>query len=308
MSSPCLVVFAALRSGTTMLRLMLDAHPQMSCTGEHDFLFDFLSRTPDGWAYDHEALRNDWLFRQTGFVVRDDLDGLDLMADLIGQIGAQGGGRPVLMLHRNLHQALELLPEVPLVHMLRDPRDVARSAIGMLWANHVYFGADTWLKTETEWEKHSTAVEGRTLTIRYEDLVERPQDTLAALCRHVGLPFDDRMLTYDQHSTYDRPDPALARQWRRKLTPEEVRLVEGKVGPLLASRGYEPAGAPPLVPSPFQLLRLRLGNRLGLWRRMARIYGWSPLLRRRLGRAFGLDGVRRGAEQEIEAILLKRLK
>ena len=45
-------VYGALRSGTTLFRLMLEAHPALSNAGEADFLFDFLS--PDqnhatGW-------------------------------------------------------------------------------------------------------------------------------------------------------------------------------------------------------------------------------------------------------------------
>ena len=42
------IAYGALRSGTTLLRLMLDMHPGLSCPGETDFLLDFTSIAPDG--------------------------------------------------------------------------------------------------------------------------------------------------------------------------------------------------------------------------------------------------------------------
>ena len=308
MPHPCLIVFAALRSGTTMLRLMLNAHPGMACTGEHDYLFDYLSEGSEGWTYDRAAMQANRIFRQSGLVLRADLDGEALLADLIRQIGERGQGVPVLMLHRNLGRVVRHLPGMPVLHMLRDPRDVARSAVGMLWADHVYFGVDTWLRTETEWEAHGQAVAAQTLTIKYETLVAQPQETLEAVCAHFGMAFDPAMLTYDGHSTYDRPDPALAQQWRRKLSSQEIRLVEGRVGPLLTARGYEPGGEPPLTLSPLQEFRLRQLNRLRLLRRRAAVYGWGPVLRRRLGITLGHEGMRKAAEREIEAIVIRRLK
>ena len=51
------VAFGALRSGSTMLRLMIEGHSGMACSGEHDFLFDHLVEGPgDGWHYDLDAL------------------------------------------------------------------------------------------------------------------------------------------------------------------------------------------------------------------------------------------------------------
>ena len=308
MPKPCLIVFSALRSGTTMLRLMLDSHPRVACTGEHDFLFDFLAEGPEGWTYDRAAMKGDRIFRYSGLALRDDLEGEALLADLIRQICEKGQGKPVLMLHRNLDRAVRLLPEVPILHMLRDPRDVARSAVGMIWADHVYFGVNSWLRTETEWEALGSTLEHRTLTIHYELLVAQPRDTLASICAHVGIDFDEQMLTYDRQSTYAPPDPSLAEQWRRKLRPVEVRLVEGKVGPLLVARGYKPSGEPPLTPSSLHILWLRIRNRTGVWRRRAAIYGWRPMLKRRLGMTFGLPDMRQAAEREMEAITLKRLK
>ncbi|WP_425596530.1 sulfotransferase, partial [Roseobacter litoralis] len=36
------VLYGALRSGTTLVRLILDAHPDICCPGERDFMVDSL--------------------------------------------------------------------------------------------------------------------------------------------------------------------------------------------------------------------------------------------------------------------------
>ena len=52
-----ILVFGALRSGTTLLRLMLKAHSGVQSLGEADFLFDHIEKAADGTClYDREAL------------------------------------------------------------------------------------------------------------------------------------------------------------------------------------------------------------------------------------------------------------
>lgn len=308
MTDRCLIVFASLRSGSTMLRLMLDSHPGMACNGEHDYLFDFLHHDARGWYYDRAGILAERIFRNQGLILPETDDGEAILAQLIAQIAERGQGLPVLMLHRNLSKALQLLPEAPVVHMLRDPRDVARSSIGMMWAGNVYFGVDTWLRTEQDWQFHGHLAEDRTLTISYESLVAQPEKTLTRLAAHAGFEFAPSMLSYGEVTTYDRPDPALAEQWRRKLAPKEIALVEGKVGDLLTARGYAPSGVSPVIPSPPYLLWLRINNRWGVWRRLVREYGWAPLIKQRLGRMLGLRGLEQAGRREREAIALSRLK
>ena len=70
------VAFGALRSGSTMLRLMIEGHSGMACSGEHDFLFVHLVEGPgDGWHYDLDALADDRIFRTDGFEMPPDSQG-----------------------------------------------------------------------------------------------------------------------------------------------------------------------------------------------------------------------------------------
>ena len=135
---------------------------------------------------------------------------------MIAALGQHRPGTLVLMLHRGLDRLLDLYPEARIVHMLRDPRDVARSSIGMGWAGHVYFGVDHWIKTERGWGRCLHRIpEDRRMELRYDDLIRTPHETLTRLCRFAGLDFDPAMLSYDSQSSYAAPDTSLIDQWRR---------------------------------------------------------------------------------------------
>jgi len=145
--SPLPPVFGALRSGTTLLRLMLKSHPEIQSPGEADFLFDHISHTPGGgWRYDREALA------------------------LVAAMAAGTSGRLCLNIRRHAGRMAALFPDAQVIHLLCDPRDVARSSIGMGWAGNSYFGVDHRIGTERGWDE-AAIPEARVLTVRYEMLM-----------------------------------------------------------------------------------------------------------------------------------------
>lgn len=241
------IVFGALRSGSTMLRLMLDEHSEFSCTGEHDYLFDYLNWDASGWRYDLEALAKDRIFLSQGleFPVADTANAV--LSQLLDQISAQGGTRiSVLMLHRNFDKAISFLPNASVVHLVRDPRDVARSCVGMGWYGNSYCAVEHWIEAETQWRSVSGKQDRQTIELRYETLVADPEGQLGRVCGLLGVSYEPSMLSYPEHSTYNAPDPGFTEQWRRKMTAREQRLVEARLGPLLGESGYAPSGQPPL--------------------------------------------------------------
>lgn len=271
------IVYGALRSGTTLLRLMLDNHPMLSCPGETDFLFDYINRDNNGqWQIDRDALRRDRIFQAHEITCSDKLSPEGTVADLIAQLKALSGNkRLILMTHRAIDTAYDLFPETPIVHMLRDPRDVARSSIGMGWAGNVYYGVDHWIGTERGWHNSvaSFPAEQHTL-LRYEDLIRDAQGKLSSMLDFIGLSFDPKMLSYDESSTYSAPDVKLIEQWRRMQTPYEVGLVEYRVGDLLERAGYTHSGYPVQNPQGFERLRLKFDDRITIWKERIRRFGF----------------------------------
>lgn len=108
---------------------------------------------------DRAYLKANRIFHYSGVVLRDDLEGLDLVRDMVDQIQCRGDGSTVAInLHRNAWAIDLICPGAKIVHVVRDPRDVARSSIGMGWYGFAYFGVDHWIKTENAWDRAASGL------------------------------------------------------------------------------------------------------------------------------------------------------
>ncbi len=303
---PPIFVFGALRSGTTLLRLILTHHPELQSPGEADFLFDHISRTEDGWQYDLESLTRDRIFRAKGIELPQGLQGQELAQAMVAAMAASAPGRLSLNIHRNAPKMAALFPQARIVHLLRDPRDVSRSSIGMGWAGNSYYGVDHWVGTEQGWEA-ATYPDDQVLEVRFETLMGNLEPELTRLCDFLGLTFAPEMLTYYKNSTYGPPDPGIAQKWRSKAGPREIALIEGKVGGLLEKRGYAAAGEP-AVPGGIEKLQLSAQNRLNRWRHNIRRYGAGLFLGHHLAKLLGLKSLARRLADRQEAIRIENLQ
>lgn len=300
------ILFGALRSGTTLLRLMLNGHPRINCPGEMDFLIDHLDASGH---YDRAALGANRIYRAHEALYPDQPLDDPAPQDFVARVAGPDDGIAALILHRHLDRALEVFPGMRVVHLMRDPRDVARSSIGMGWAGNVYYGVDHWMGTQRDWQRAMPHLEAQQhLVVFYEDLIRAPEETLGAICAFVGLAFDPGMLNYDEGSTYSSPDPSLITQWKRKQTPREVGLVEAKIGPMLAQSGYEPSGHPPVHPGALDRLGLWIQDRRAKWVWRIRRYGLLDPLLVKIGIWLGIASVGQAARRRMDAAQARHLK
>jgi hypothetical protein len=300
------------RSGSTMLRLMLDHHPQLACNLESDFLVSHLDDAgalPDMTAY-RAFLARDRVFRHSAFAVDESLGYRELVASFLEQKrvrdGKQGVGATV---HHDFHRLPFIWPDARFVYLLRDGRDVANSAVGMGWAGNAYCGADIWLEAEERWtEMRARLAANAYIEVRFEDLVGNPEPTLARVCRFLGVPYDERMLAYPQTSTYGAPDARLASQWRSRMDPRTRARVEARIGERLVQRGYPLEGeVPPPLGRSSELL-LRLESRLGCLRDRITRYGLPLTLEEFTARRLGLRRWQASAQLRFDAIIDQHLK
>lgn len=292
--SRTIAVYGALRSGTTLLRLMLDGHPRLACPGETDFLFDHLIRDGDGGRYDPEVMERDRIYRAHMAKYADQPLSAHTPDGFIARIAGEDQ-IAVLMLHRHIDRVLDLYPDMRLIHMLRDPRDVARSSIGMGWAGNVYHGVDHWIDTERGWQAVRDRLHpDQVLEIRYERLIQDTEAVLQQVCAFCGLSFDPQMLAYDAKSTYSKPDTSLVEQWKRMQTPREIGLVECRIGALLTETGYAPSGHPAPPPGRLERLALAVQNRRAIWARRIERFGLLDPLVVAIANRLGLPGLGEG--------------
>ncbi len=305
-AAPPLFLVGAERSGTTLLRLMLDHHPQLAWLQEFEYAVDLVSddgRWPDLARY-RAHLEVDRIFRARGFAVDAVLDYPALVRDFLEQ-RRRRANKPIAgaTVHRHFDRLLHIWPDAHFIHIFRDGRDVARSNVGMGWAGNAYFGATRWIDAERLWDRVAARLPaGRYLNVRQEDLIRQTQSTLTRICAFIGVPYDDAMLDYAGKSSYERPDPRLVEQWRRKARPAEIRAIESRCAELLAARGYEPSGLPPLTIGPLRSLWLRISDRWGVMRFRQRRYGLGLWLAAAIAPRLGARQWERNLRLRINAI------
>lgn len=280
------------RSGTTLLRLMLAHHAKIECAPEFEFLVEQMA--PDaGWPalepY-YGWLATNRIFLPHRLEIDRTLDYPALMKSFVAQY-CRRTMKPIhgVTCHKHFDRLLRVWPRARFVHVLRDGRDVARSCIGMGWAGNVWHGVERWIEAEELWEQLAARLEpARRIELRYEDLVREPARELARLCAFLGTQYDPGMLDYSRDSSYERPDPELIAQWKKKLAPAELALLEARIGQLLRQRGYEPSGVPAARVGALRRLALACENRWVRLRFRRQRYGLAHLVQSRLAHLCGL--------------------
>ncbi len=279
-------VVGAERSGTTMLRLMIDGHPDLCNFGECEYSVKFARGRafPDVATYVH-ALQDDRVFKAHGFEVDAGLSYCELVRTFLRQALERSGKSQIgATVHSRFDLVPQLWPNARFVHLIRDPRDVARSCMCMGWAGNVWYGADFWIEAERRWDSLNASLsDGAYTELHFEALVADPIRELRRVCEFLGVTFRHEMLEYSQTSTYEYPDPSLVNQWRRRLSYREVQLVEQKCRPLMESRGYEPTTNGQRI-TPLTRVKLAAQNSAARWRFNMRRYGLPLYLRWQVAR------------------------
>lgn len=88
----------------------------------------------------------------------------------------------------------------------------------------------------------------RILTVRYEDMVSEPEQTLRQICDFLGLAFRPEMLdvgwvnatSRTQENAGDSISKAAVDKWRTSLTPEEIFVSQSILRSDMQRYGYEP--------------------------------------------------------------------
>lgn len=242
------------RSGTTLLRLMLDHHPHIACHFEFEHAVELVGddgHFPTTQAY-REWLANSRSFVGSGARLDPALEYAELVDSFLEQKRERGGKQIVgATVHKHFDRLRFIWPRARFVHIVRDPRDVAPSCMAMGWAGNVWGGVQRWLDAEQLWDTMASRIEpSHRYEIRYEDLIRDARKQLAGICEFLGITFEDEMFSYAAKSSYGLPDPGRVEVWREKASARELALVEFRCGDLLARRGYRPSGHPRIEVSP----------------------------------------------------------
>src|SRR5262245_60544268 len=229
------------RSGTTLLRLMLDAHPDVAIPAETHFLPKLLKLRDEGDALRKAAhsvmtAESTWadfgipserlaeaFARVSPFTLAD---GLRAFYGLYAaKFGKSRWGEKTPFYCRRMPAIETVLPEAHFVHVIRDGRDVALS-LRPLWfspGEQIEAQAHNWLTKVSTFRDNGKTCR-HYLEVRYEDLVLDTETVLRRVCDFIALRYEPRMLSYHAGAR-DRLDE-ISDEYRFKDMPisKEARL------------------------------------------------------------------------------------
>lgn len=190
------------RSGTSVLRMLMDSHPRISCGPEDISIFWMSQMDTDAWRTTLEGFglsEDEWLDS-----LRRVIEGLQSK-----YAASQGKTRWAQKCPENsliVSYLDKLFPTCRVIHIVRNPRDVISS-------NSKKYGRNFGLKYGKKWINHVYNAEkfgvglgsDRFKTIRYEDLVSDPGGVLKDVFEWLGEPWSESVLRFGERTHYYPP-------------------------------------------------------------------------------------------------------
>jgi hypothetical protein len=261
------------RSGTTFLGRLLGSHPDIGYWEEADLLrfaiwyATELTRlhhhlrvdaTMDPLALSHQSTRDQLELaqdeqHQANLAAMDDMR--FALRRLQLAFNEQSGKR--LLLEKTPTAVVEiqhldvLLPDARVIHIMRDPRDIAASTVA--WMQRT--GWPDWLGELDEDPVRATALQWkemvgqglsgaarigaeRVITVRHEDVIADARREVERLLGFLGLSWSPRLDDFLRTGHGAGLDKETVGRWRERLTPEQVDTVVQEVGPMMDELGY----------------------------------------------------------------------
>ena len=296
MAYPFFIV-GAQRSGSTLLRLILNAHSEIAIPEEArfltplldkkylkepfrgkrlEFLIEYISKVPHFklWNYDSSFFLAK-LRSKSEITLREFIE--ELYSSYCEYEGKKYWGDKSLFFNW-IEVLYTLFPEARFIHIVRDGRDVFNS-----WRkiepsmNNVAVAALDWSYKLSRIERAFVKIpRSNSMTVRYEDLLSEPEKTVRAICDFINISYEPQMLEFYKTSQYYigkhhsklifgplRKDNCY--KWRKELTEREKNIFTFLAKKTLAKYQYDtncPLRFSDLI---FSLLYISYGIPKRLW-------------------------------------------
>lgn len=254
MERPIFVV-GTMRSGSTVFRLILDAHPRISISEETGFMGAVAATTQipnwhhgQGW-YE----RIGWTAEELDARMRTFWSGL--FERHAQSQGKQRWGEKTPFHSRHMARMATVFPDAVFVAIVRHPGAVTHSLVRKFHYQQDDAAA-YWVATNKEILRRGAELGAdRFALLRYEDLVTEPEKTLRELMDWLGEPWSDDLLRHNAvqsaqgaprisaGNTHTRQPLArsLPDRWLEAFTREEQQVLIARTGEFAALLGYDAA-------------------------------------------------------------------
>ncbi|MCP4362226.1 MAG: sulfotransferase [Chloroflexi bacterium] len=249
------------RSGTTLLRVMLDSHPNI-CIGPESWLFTPKAISIEKLAHNFELPKS--LVQKMIHTAASRPEFIDVFfAKYSHRVGKSRWGEktPANILY--ISEIFRAFPNARFIHVIRDGRDVAcsiRTHPRVKEQNGQFVPTNIRRPLGPCIQQWIDAIEAgnyftndaRYLEIKYEDLIRSPEYILERILFFLNEPWNEQLLEYYTIRTASRDvkkfpqnieatkplnNDSLGR-WQQEFTQEDRALFKKMAGNLLAQLGY----------------------------------------------------------------------
>ncbi|ELT98768.1 hypothetical protein CAPTEDRAFT_101041, partial [Capitella teleta] len=270
------------RSGTTLMRAMLDAHPDVRCGEETRVIPRILGVHQAITKTDIEMKR-----LREAHITEDVLNDA-LAAYILTIISSHGESAPRLcnkdpFALRSMQRISKMFPKSKFLLMLRDGRATVHSIISRK-VSIKGFDVTSYRGALKDWNRAISTMYSECLAIgasvclpiHYEQLVLHPKTQMIKILSFLDIPWSDTVLHHEQMvgrnggvslSKYklstdqvDKPvNTGALTKWVGHI-PTDVREEMSKLAPMLANLGYDPSAYPPKYGTPDERVADVKGN------------------------------------------------
>ena len=179
----------------------------------------------------------------------------------------------------NLDALAQHFPDFRCIHIIRDVRDQSLS-MEKAWGKNKIRNAQRWVDSIARYERSAINYPGQCLSIRYEDLLEAPEHTVAEVCEFLGVDFTASLMR-----TRADLEPVGAGRGRTsilrtnkgkfltELPPSQREAIEQITGRTLHAYGY-------ITTAPSVVTRVS-AHRMRAYQALDALHSFTSLVRRK---------------------------
>ncbi len=259
------------RSGTKLLRSLLNQHPKIKIAGNET---EFLPHIVENWSHfgdlseypkfllfynkiikyryfinrekEHGQLidKNAWFKSCRAYTPEGVFEALirnDTACDYDSQV-IWGDKSPSYIKHITLLK--ELFPKARIIHIIRDVRDYCLS-INKAWGKNMKRAAQRWVQNIEKARSDSAPLKNDYLEVKYEELLENPKVVLIKICYFLEQNYVDRMIKLKvpaEHVGDAKGKTTIVRENKEKylylMKPSVKNRIESIAASVLKASGY----------------------------------------------------------------------
>ncbi|KJH52855.1 hypothetical protein DICVIV_00900 [Dictyocaulus viviparus] len=272
-NSPFIFIGGVPRSGTTLMRAMLDAHPDVRC-GEETRVIPRILALRAQWRKSEKEWNR---LQQAG--VTDELISSAIGLFIIEIIAGHGSPAPRLcnkdpFTMKSAIYLSQILPNAKFIFMIRDGRATVHSIVSRK-VTITGFDLSDFRQCMTKWNAaikvmydQCVAIGDKCLQVYYEQLVLHPESQMRRILDFLELPWNASVLNHEEYigkdislSKVERSSDQVVKpinmdaltKWVGNIPDDVIRDMD-EIAPMLRLLGYDPNANPPYYGKPDDLV------------------------------------------------------